>query len=119
MPASVEGTPVPAAGEVGSQAAIPAFVSVTRLDVSMEDILTGEHAINVHKSAQDIGTYIACGEVGGIRYGDTIQFGLHEQNNSGYTGVALISSDEQNRTNVVVYLAKTAPTGGASSTPSA
>ncbi|MCC6315831.1 MAG: hypothetical protein IT337_17675, partial [Thermomicrobiales bacterium] len=38
VPASVEGTPVPAAGEVGSQAAIPAFVSVTRLDVSMEDI---------------------------------------------------------------------------------
>ncbi len=94
-------------GAVGSEMALPAFVSITQLDASLEDILSGEHAINVHESEENIGNYIACGEIGGIQQGDTLYFGLRELNGSGYTGVGLISGDPDGSTNVVVYLSQT------------
>lgn len=97
-------------GMVGSDMAIPAFVSITQLDASLDDILSGPYAINVHESEENIGNYIACGEVGGVQQGDTLYFGLRELNGSGYTGVGLISGDADGSTNVVVYLA---PTGSA------
>ncbi len=94
-------------GAVGSELALPAFVSITQLDASLEDILSGEHVINVHESEENIGNYIACGEIGGIQQGDTLYFGLRELNGSGYTGVGLISGDPDGSTNVVVYLSQT------------
>ena len=97
-------------GMVGSEMALPAFVSITQLDASLDDILAAPHAINVHESEENIGNYIACGEIGGIQQGDTLYFGLRELNGSGYTGIGLISGDPDGSTNVLVYLA---PTGSA------
>lgn len=37
--------------------------ATTVVDVSLETLLEGEFAINVHKSADEIGTFIACGNV--------------------------------------------------------
>lgn len=31
--------------------------------VSLDDLLKGHYAINVHKSASDLGTYVACGDI--------------------------------------------------------
>lgn len=31
--------------------------------VTLEQLLKGDYAINVHKSAQDLGTYVACGNI--------------------------------------------------------
>jgi hypothetical protein len=102
-------TPMAAAGgaEAGSEMAIPAYVSITQLDASIEDILAAPHAINFHESADNIENYIACGEIGGVSYGDNLQFGLRELNGSGYTGVGLISSDADGGVNVLVYLSPT------------
>lgn len=97
-------------GMVGSEMALPAFVSITQLDASLEDIMAAPHAINVHESEENIGNYVACGEIGGIQQGDTLYFGLRELNGSGYTGVGLISGDADGSTNVVVYVS---PTGSA------
>ena len=33
--------------------------------ISLKDLLAKPYAINVHKSANDLGTYVACGEIGG------------------------------------------------------
>ncbi|HEY7032485.1 MAG TPA: cupredoxin domain-containing protein [Thermomicrobiales bacterium] len=38
--------------------------SQTTIDVSLADLLASPFAINVHKSAEEIGIYVACGEIG-------------------------------------------------------
>ncbi len=107
VPASADGTPTAAGATAGAQDAIPAYVSVSQLNVSLDDILAAPHAINVHESEQNIQNYVACGNIGGVRYGDTIQFGLRELNGSGMTGVAAISGDQDGSSNVVLYVAPT------------
>ncbi len=37
--------------------------SETTVDVKLSDIMTGDFAINVHKSEKEISTYVACGEI--------------------------------------------------------
>ena len=37
--------------------------SETTLNVAMSEIQKGEHAINVHKSAQEASVYVACGDI--------------------------------------------------------
>jgi hypothetical protein len=105
----VGGTPMTGGNQQGGKP-LPVYMSVTKINASIADILNGPHALNVHKSQQDIQTYVACGDVGGVQFGDTLAFGLHELNGSGLTGVALLSGDPNGGTNVVVYLS---PTGAA------
>ncbi len=94
-------------GVEGAESAIPANVSETEIELGLADILAAPHAINVHESEQNIQNYVACGNIGGVRYGDTIQFGLRELNGSGMTGVAAISGDQDGSSNVVLYVAPT------------
>ena len=39
--------------------------STTVLDIPLKQIMSGGGAINVHKSAQDVKTYVACGDLKG------------------------------------------------------
>jgi hypothetical protein len=46
--------------------------STTTVPVKLDDLLKGRNAINVHKSAEDIKTYVACGNIrkaGGTKKG--------------------------------------------------
>jgi plastocyanin len=98
-----------AASEV---AAIPVERSVTTVDAALEDLRTGGYAINIHQSAEDIGTYIACGNLSGSLaqsaggdQGDELIVGLGELNGSGHSGIAtLIGNGDQ--TDVTIYLAE-------------
>ena len=38
-------------------------ISETTVDISLNDLLGGEYAINAHLSADQISTYVACGEI--------------------------------------------------------
>jgi hypothetical protein len=38
--------------------------SSTHLNVSLDELRAGEFAINVHKSAEELQTYVACGDIG-------------------------------------------------------
>ena len=91
---------------MGAQTALPVEQSITQeVPLPLEQILAQPHAINVHLSDQEINTYIACGDIGGTQFGTTFMFGLRELNNSGYTGLALLSPDASGQaTNVVIYL---------------
>jgi hypothetical protein len=106
------GTPMAMGAEmVGSASAIPVLSSITTVDMSMDDILAGEHAINVHESAENIGNYVACGDIGGTMIGDSdLLFGIAELNNSGLSGVASLHDNGDGTTTVYVYL--TSGTGG-------
>lgn len=104
------GTPM-AMDMVGSPNAIPALSSVTTVELALADILAAEHAINIHESAENIGNYVACGDIGGMMIGSSdLLFGIGELNGSGLTGVGSLHDNGDGTTTVYVYL-----TAGASS----
>jgi plastocyanin len=107
------------AERTGATSAIPVKGSVTVVDMPLQEIIDGGHAINVHLSAEEIDTYIACGDIGGIVTTDEgeeeneLIIGLGEMNDSGHTGIAWLGA-EGDQTRVSVHLVEPAGTGGAS-----
>ncbi|MDQ3443724.1 MAG: hypothetical protein M3490_08975, partial [Chloroflexota bacterium] len=82
---------------VGSETAHEVKTSNTFLDVSLDDILAGDHAINVHLSDEEIGAYIACGDIGGVLVededgGSNLIIALGELNDSGDSGVVWLGA---------------------------
>jgi plastocyanin len=88
------------------------------VDMPLQEIIDGGHAINVHLSAEEIDTYIACGDIGGAVTTDEgeeeneLVIGLGELNDSGHTGIAWLGA-EGDQTRVAVHLVEPATTGGA------
>src|SRR5688500_1138685 len=107
------------AERAGATSAIPVKGSVTVVDMPLQEIVDGGHAINVHLSADEIDTYIACGDIGGAVTTDEgeeeseLIIGLGELNDSGHSGIAWLGA-EGDQTRVAVYLVEPAVTGGAS-----
>lgn len=90
---------------VGQAAAIPAEYSVTTVPMALADIIAGGHSINVHRSAEAIADYIACGDVGGLMAGPSdLTFELGELNGSGYSGHAHLHDNGDGTTMVTVYI---------------
>jgi plastocyanin len=95
----------------GAESAIPLESSDTIVDIPLQELIDGGHAINVHLSAEDIGTYIACGDIGGVvsdREGSTegeaeLDIALGELNDSGYVGTVWLGA-EGNATLVQILL---------------
>lgn len=85
-------------------------LSHTNIDTPLQEIIDGGHAINVHQSAEEIDTYIACGDVGGAVVTDPsgrteLFFALKELNDSGHTGVVRLGvGEDPNQTEVTVML---------------
>jgi plastocyanin len=100
----VNGTPI-AGATGGATDAIPVAVSGTTVPSSLADLLASPYAINIHESAENIGNYIACGNIGGTMIGASdLAIGLGELNESGYTGVATLHDNGDGTTAVSVYL---------------
>jgi hypothetical protein len=79
-------------------------VSTSTVEASLDDILAAEHAINVHLSADEIGTYIACGDIAGEATDGELEIALEEQNDSGYQGTALLTDAGDGTTAVDIML---------------
>ena len=104
----VDGTPMAGDDMMGATSVIQVEVSVTTVGASLADIVSGGHAINVHESAENIGNYIACGDIGGAGMGTTdLAIGLGVLNDSGYSGVARLHDNGDDTTTVTVYLTHT------------
>jgi plastocyanin len=93
------------AAMVGAESALPVAVSETTVDAALADIAGGGHAINVHLSADEIGTYVACGDIGGQIVDDHLTIGLAELNDSGLSGIAVLTASGD-QTEVTIYLAE-------------
>ena len=90
---------------VGADTAIPALSSVTTVDLPLADIVAGEHTINVHESAENIGNYVACGDIGGMMIGDSdLLFGIGGLNDSDLSGIGSLHDNGDGTTTVYVYL---------------
>ena len=68
-------------------------MSVSRIDLTIPQMLRNPHALNAHLSEAQIGTSIACGEVVGRRNDRNLVIELQEQNASGYRGAAFLQAD--------------------------
>lgn len=82
----------------GSDSAHAVKISETVVDAPLDEIIEGGHAINVHLSSEEIGEYIACGDIGGVAAPDAggrieLTIGLGELNDSGHTGIAWFGED--------------------------
>lgn len=89
--------------------ATPAYTSYTSVPMTLEAILGSNHSINAHLSAEEIGTYIACGEIGGVLTPEgQLAIGLLDVEGSGYSGVAFLSPGADGAsTDVSVFLIST------------
>jgi hypothetical protein len=80
----------------GAETALPLQLSPNVVDMPMAELLSGDYAVNVHQSAEEIDVYIACGDLGGPvtqgPAGDEIRFALTEQNDSGYFGTVFVGA---------------------------
>jgi plastocyanin len=77
--------------------------STTTIQAALNDLLSGQFALNVHESVDQIQNYIACGEIGGRVVDNRLVIGLRELNDSGFTGVAVLAGTDEG-TDVTVYL---------------
>src|SRR5688500_14242849 len=89
----MDGTPMAMGEMMGAASAIPVLAGVTPVEAALADIVGGEHAINVHESPDNLGIYVACGAIGGMRMGENLAIGLAEQNDSGLSGIASLADN--------------------------
>lgn len=102
--ADTAGTPMP----VGvSGTGMVTAESTSEVEASLDDILAGEHAINVHESDENIQNYIACGDLTGTPEDGQLQIELMELNNSGYSGEAVLLDNGDGTTTVTITLMET------------
>jgi hypothetical protein len=114
----VDGTPSAASLPVGADIALPIEASVTTVEMPLADIVASDHAIVVHASADDMATYLVCGDIGGLTLGDTdLPIALDPVGESGYHGVAVLSDLDGTQTRVAVYLTMDAPSGAGGEPP--
>jgi hypothetical protein len=108
----VDGTPSAASLPVGASTARPIEASVTTVDMPLADVVASDHAIVVHASAEDMATYLVCGDIGGRTLEETdLPIALDPVGESGYHGVAVLSDLGGTQTRVTVYLVMDAPAG--------
>ncbi|MEA2511616.1 MAG: hypothetical protein QOJ59_1103 [Thermomicrobiales bacterium] len=109
----------PEGDTVGQETALQAEYSYTLVPLSLDAILAEDHAINVHESMENIGNYIACGDIGGVVDANgQLVVGLAEVNDSGFTGIAFLApnADDPNSTDVSTFIAPTGAGGGGGTT---
>ncbi len=94
------------------------------IDMPLQEIIDGGHAINVHESADAIDVYIACGDIGGILHAlengeaedQELVIGLAELNGSGHVGTAWLGAfGDQTRVTVSLIEPEGMGTAGAES----
>lgn len=107
-------------GDMAAGSPIAVETSTTTVEAPLSDIINEGHAVNVHESADNVGNYIACGDIGGTIVpgaadGGELMIGLHGLNDSGYSGIAVLREAGE-QTDVTIYLAQ-GLTGAATSTP--
>jgi hypothetical protein len=93
------------------------YRSVTEVEAALDDILAAEHAINFHESAENIETYVACGDLTGTPEDGALEVELEELNDSGISGRAMLEDNGDGTTTVTVELAHAGM--GAMATPEA
>jgi hypothetical protein len=97
-------SPVPTDVEVGPASEVFAESTTTDVDASLDEILEGEHAINVHESPETMETYLACGDISGTATDGELRIDLEEVDGYGFVGEANLMDNGDGTTTVRVSL---------------
>jgi hypothetical protein len=100
---------VSAGATVGSGSGASLVGAVTTVEMPLFDILASEHAIVVHRSADDMGTYLVCGDLGGPFIGTgEVPVALEPVGMSGWSGIGLLRDNGDGTTSVSVFMLEAA-----------
>jgi hypothetical protein len=99
----LEGAPIATPTAVNVPAAHEVVLSETLIEAPLTAILSGEHAVMVYESDEEM-TAITCGNVGGAMLGETLVTALSESGVPGHVGVAIFRPEGEGTT-VSLYLA--------------
>ena len=98
---------VPTGEVLGNSDAVVAEAAFSTIDVPLSELVATDHALKVHLSADQIQTYLACGDIGGALDADgALIVGLKELDDTGYTGIADLVPGAGNTTRLSVMIAK-------------
>ena len=101
----LSGLTTPEADVSGSEFATVVESSYTVIDISLDELLDGDHVINA-VIADDDRDFVACGEIGGpVRPDGSLIVGLREAEGSGLSGVAYLSPASGGQTAISIFLA--------------
>ena len=82
---------VPVGDVSGNSDAVVAEAAFTNIPQTLDVLLAEDHALKVHLSADQIQTYLACGDIGGAADADgALIVGMKELDDSGYAGIAYL-----------------------------
>ena len=94
----------------GAADSIHVDISQSTVPLALADILAADHAINVHQSADDMGTYITCGNIGGHDVDGSFLVGIGPVGDSGYSGIAWLTDNGDGTTDVQVTISHSGAT---------
>jgi uncharacterized cupredoxin-like copper-binding protein len=98
---------VPVGAVSGNSDAVVAEAAFTSIPQSLDALLAEDHALKVHLSAEQIQTYLACGDIGGAADADgALIVGMKELDDSGYAGIAYLVPAADGSTSVSVMIAQ-------------
>jgi len=98
---------VPVGDVTGNSDAVVAEAAFTSIPQSLDELLAEDHALKVHLSADQIQTYLACGDIGGAADADgALIVGMKELDDSGYAGIAYLVPAADGSTSVSVMIAQ-------------
>jgi hypothetical protein len=98
---------VPVGPVSGNSDAVIAEAAFTSIPQPLDDLLAEDHALKVHLSADQIQTYLACGDIGGAADADgALIVGMKELDDSGYAGIAYLVPAADGSTSVSVMIAQ-------------
>jgi hypothetical protein len=78
--------------------------SITDVEATFDTLLGANYAINVHDSAENMGLYIACGDVTGDPQDGRLEIEINELNDSGFAGGAVLEETGERTITVTVTL---------------
>ncbi len=82
-------------------------IGLSTVDLALSDMLAADHSIMVHQSADDMGTILACGSIGGHDVDGSFLVGISPVGDSGYAGIAWLTEVGDGTTDVQVTLLQT------------
>ena len=98
---------VPVGAVAGNSDAVVAEAAFTSIPQSLDVLLAEDHALKVHLSADQIQTYLACGDIGGAADANgALIVGMKELDDSGYAGIAYLVPAADGSTSVSVMIAQ-------------
>ncbi len=94
----------------GAESHIHVDIGLSTVELALADILAADHSIMVHESADEMGTILVCGAIGGHDVDGSFLVGLGPVGASGYSGIAWLTDNGDGTTGVEVTISHSGAT---------